>query len=100
MLAILWLDGFYSGRSGLTELPAGWVRTISQGLGGGNDGGFADTSRWAEFRAGIFALRVPPAVRKGIAAMTSVRTRRDSVSSPYFRPRREVSRKSNDNLSD
>jgi hypothetical protein len=33
-LAILWLDGFYSGRSGLTELPAGWVRTVSQGIGG------------------------------------------------------------------
>lgn len=33
-LAILWLDGFYSGRSGLTELSAGWVRTVSQGIGG------------------------------------------------------------------
>jgi hypothetical protein len=33
-LAILWLDGFYSGRSGLSELPAGWIRTVSQGLGG------------------------------------------------------------------
>jgi hypothetical protein len=33
-LAILWLDGFYSGRSGLSELPAGWVRTVSQGVGG------------------------------------------------------------------
>jgi hypothetical protein len=33
-LAILWLDGFYSGRSGLAELPAGWVRTVSQGTGG------------------------------------------------------------------
>ena len=33
-LAILWLDGFYSGRSGFSELPAGWVRTVSQGLGG------------------------------------------------------------------
>src|SRR5262249_30280230 len=32
--AILWLDGYYSGRSGLTELPAGWVRTVSQGIGG------------------------------------------------------------------
>ena len=32
--AILWLDGFYSGRSGLTELPAGWARTVSQGVGG------------------------------------------------------------------
>ena len=33
-LAILWLDGYYSGRSGLAELPAGWVQTVSQGLGG------------------------------------------------------------------
>jgi hypothetical protein len=33
-LAILWLDGFYSGRSGLSELPAGWTRTVSQGVGG------------------------------------------------------------------
>jgi hypothetical protein len=32
--AILWLDGYYSGRSGLTELPAGWLRTVSQGIGG------------------------------------------------------------------
>ena len=32
--AILWLDGYYSGRSGLAELPAGWLRTVSQGLGG------------------------------------------------------------------
>ena len=33
-LAILWLDGYYAGRSGLGELPAGWVRTVSQGVGG------------------------------------------------------------------
>ncbi len=33
-LAILWLDGFYSGRSGLSELPAGWTRTVSQGIAG------------------------------------------------------------------
>lgn len=33
-LAILWLDGYYSGHSGLSELPAGWVRTVSQGVGG------------------------------------------------------------------
>lgn len=33
-VAILWLDGFYSGRSGVAELPAGWVRTVSQGIGG------------------------------------------------------------------
>jgi hypothetical protein len=32
--AILWLDGYYAGRSGLSELPAGWVRTVSQGVGG------------------------------------------------------------------
>ena len=32
--AILWLDGFYSGRAVLTELPAGWVQTVSQGIGG------------------------------------------------------------------
>lgn len=33
-LAILWLDGYYAGRSGLSELPAGWVRTVGQGVGG------------------------------------------------------------------
>ena len=33
-LAILWLDGYYSGRAGLSELPAGWTRTVGQGLGG------------------------------------------------------------------
>jgi hypothetical protein len=33
-LAILWLDGYHSGRSGLTELPAGWTRTVAQGVGG------------------------------------------------------------------
>ena len=33
-LAILWLDGYYSGHSGLTELPAGWTRTVAQGVGG------------------------------------------------------------------
>jgi hypothetical protein len=32
--AILWLDGYYAGRAGLSELPAGWVRTVSQGIGG------------------------------------------------------------------
>jgi hypothetical protein len=32
--AIVWLDGYYAGRSGLSELPAGWVRTVSQGVGG------------------------------------------------------------------
>jgi len=33
-LAIQWLDGYYSGRAGLTELPAGWMITVSQGIGG------------------------------------------------------------------
>ena len=32
--AILWLDGYYAGRSGLSELPAGWSRTVGQGVGG------------------------------------------------------------------
>ena len=32
--AILWLDGYYAGRSGLSELPAGWARTVRQGVGG------------------------------------------------------------------
>jgi hypothetical protein len=32
-LPILWLDGHYAGRCGLSELPAGWARTVSQGLG-------------------------------------------------------------------
>ena len=29
--AILWLDGYYSGHSGLTEFSAGWLRTVSSG---------------------------------------------------------------------
>ena len=33
-LAITWLDGYYSGRAGLAMLPAGWARTVSQGIGG------------------------------------------------------------------
>jgi hypothetical protein len=33
-LAILWLDGYYSSRAGLPALTAGWVRTVSQGVGG------------------------------------------------------------------
>jgi hypothetical protein len=33
-LAILWLDGYYSGRAGFPALPAGWTRTVSQGIGG------------------------------------------------------------------
>jgi hypothetical protein len=32
--ALLWLDGYYAGRSGLSELPAGWARTVRQGVGG------------------------------------------------------------------
>jgi hypothetical protein len=32
--ATIWLDGYYAGRAGLAELPAGWIRTLSQGLGG------------------------------------------------------------------
>ena len=32
--AIQWLDGIYSGRSGRTEVPAGWGRTLAQGVGG------------------------------------------------------------------
>ena len=32
--AITWLVGVYAGRSGITEFPAGWNRTLSQGLGG------------------------------------------------------------------
>jgi hypothetical protein len=32
--AVLSLDGYYSGRSGLTELPASWLRTVGQGIGG------------------------------------------------------------------
>lgn len=33
-VAILWLDGYYSGRAGLTQLSQGWVQTVSQGIGG------------------------------------------------------------------
>ena len=32
--ATIWLDGYYSGRAGVTELPAGWIRTLSAGIGG------------------------------------------------------------------
>lgn len=32
--AIVWLDGYQSGRSGLTELSAGWMRTLVQGIAG------------------------------------------------------------------
>jgi hypothetical protein len=33
-LAIIWLDGYYSAHAGLTEFPANWSHTLSQGLGG------------------------------------------------------------------
>jgi len=33
-LAILWLDGYYSGRANLPALSAGWSQTVSQGVGG------------------------------------------------------------------
>lgn len=33
-LAILWLDGYYSGRANLPALSSGWTRTVSQGVGG------------------------------------------------------------------
>ena len=33
-LAILWLDGYYSGRANLPVLSSGWTRTVSQGIGG------------------------------------------------------------------
>jgi hypothetical protein len=32
--AIGWLDGVYAGRSGVTDFPAGWNRTLSQGVCG------------------------------------------------------------------
>jgi hypothetical protein len=32
--AMTWLDGVYAGRPGVTEFPAGWNRTLAQGLGG------------------------------------------------------------------
>lgn len=32
-VAILWLDGVYAGRSGITEYPEGWSLTVSQGVG-------------------------------------------------------------------
>ena len=31
--AIYWLDGIYSGQSGRIGVPAGWGRTLSQGVG-------------------------------------------------------------------
>jgi hypothetical protein len=33
-VTILWLDGYHSGRAGLPGLSAGWLKTISQGVGG------------------------------------------------------------------
>jgi hypothetical protein len=32
--AILWLDGYYSARAGITAVPAGWRTTVAQGVGG------------------------------------------------------------------
>jgi len=32
--ATIWLDGYYSSRAGLKGLPAGWIRTLAQGVGG------------------------------------------------------------------
>jgi hypothetical protein len=32
--AMTWFDGVYAGRSGITEFPAGWNRTLARGLGG------------------------------------------------------------------
>ncbi len=33
-IAILWLDGVYAGRSGESGFPAGWARTLGEGIGG------------------------------------------------------------------
>ena len=32
--AMLWLDGYYSSRANISTIPAGWMKTFSQGLGG------------------------------------------------------------------
>jgi len=32
--AIIWLDGYYSARAGITALPANWAHTLSQGISG------------------------------------------------------------------
>jgi hypothetical protein len=32
--AILYLDAYYAGRSGFSDSPAGWRRTVAQGIGG------------------------------------------------------------------
>jgi hypothetical protein len=32
--AITWLKGYYSGRANVSAIPAGWVKTVSQGVGG------------------------------------------------------------------
>ncbi|HEX5321451.1 MAG TPA: hypothetical protein VFW46_19995 [Stellaceae bacterium] len=31
--AIIWLDGYYAARNGLSELPSGWIVTVSRGIG-------------------------------------------------------------------
>lgn len=33
-LAIIWLDGYYAARAGVTAFPANWSHTLSQGVGG------------------------------------------------------------------
>jgi hypothetical protein len=32
--AIIWLEGYYSGRANISAIPAGWIKTVSQGAGG------------------------------------------------------------------
>ncbi len=32
--AIVWLEGYYSGQANISEIPAGWIKTVSQGVGG------------------------------------------------------------------
>jgi len=32
--AIIWLDGYYAARAGVTTVPANWSRTLSQGISG------------------------------------------------------------------
>ncbi len=32
---ILWLEGYYSGRAGISSIPADWIKTVAQGIGAG-----------------------------------------------------------------
>jgi hypothetical protein len=32
--AIIWLEGYYSGKVNISEIPGDWIRTVSQGVGG------------------------------------------------------------------